>query len=312
MKKKNGNGKAPLIKTAGINLVKYRWQYAMILPGVICLFLFSYMPMVGIQIAFRDYRIGNSIWNARWVGLANFRFFQDPEFWRVLRNTLVLSISRFVLGFPAPIVLALLINEIKSTKFKRIVQSITYLPHFISWVVVAYILDAFLAPNSGLLNQMIMKLGGESVFFMGRTDLFAPIVVISNIWKSIGWGTIVYLAAITGIDTEMYEAAIIDGAGRFRQVMSITVPMLVPTVVIMLILALPSLLNSGMDQIYPLQNNANLPVSNVLDIYILNNGLQQGRYSMSSAVGLVNSLVALLLIVIANNAANKLSGDGLW
>lgn len=294
------------------DLFKFRWQYAMILPGLICLFLFSYMPMVGVQIAFRNFRIGNSIWTAKWVGLTNFRFFLDPEFWRVLRNTLVISVSRFAFSFPAPIILALLINEIRSVFFKRIVQSITYLPHFISWIVVAYIIDAFLAPNTGLVNQVFLRFGRQSVFFMGRTDLFVPIIVISNIWKTVGWGTIVYLAAITSIDTEMYEAATIDGAGRLAQVWHITIPMIVPTVILMLILSMPGLLNAGMDQIYPLQNNVNLPVSNVLDIYILNNGLRQGRYSMSTAVGLVNSLVALLLIVAANKTANKVSGDGLW
>lgn len=292
--------------------MKYRWQYAMLLPGIIALFLFSYIPMVGVQIAFRNFRIGNSIWNAKWVGLTNFRFFMDPEFWRVLKNTLVISVSRFIFSFPAPIILALLINEIHSVTFKRIVQSITYLPHFISWVVVAYLIDALLAPNTGLVNQVILALGGQSVFFMGRTDLFVPIVVISSIWKGIGWGTIVYLAAITSIEAEMYEAATIDGAGRFAQVWHITVPSIMPTVVLMLILAMPGLLSAGMDQIYPLQNNVNLPVSNVLDIYIVNNGIRQGRYSMSSAVGLVNSLVAWMLIVGSNKLANKLSGSGLW
>jgi putative aldouronate transport system permease protein len=225
---------------------------------------------------------------------------------------LVISVSRFIFSFPAPIILALLINEIHSVVFKRIVQSITYLPHFISWIVVAYIIDAVLAPNTGLVNQLLMSFGGQSVFFMGRTDLFVPIVIISSIWKNIGWGTIIYLAAITSIDSEIYEAATIDGAGRFAQVWHITIPSIIPTVVLMLILAMPGLLNAGMDQIYPLQNNVNLPVSNVLDIYILNNGIQQGRYSMSSAVGLVNSLVALMLIVTSNKLANKLSGSGLW
>ena len=217
-------------------IIKYRWQYALILPGIICLFIFSYMPMIGVQIAFRNFRIGNSIWTARWVGLENFRFFLDPEFWRVLRNTLVISISRFIFGFPAPIILALLINEIHRTAFKRLIQSISYLPHFISWIVIAYLLDAILAPNSGLLNQLIIKFGGQSIFFMGRIDLFVPIVIISSIWKNIGWGTIIYLAAISSIETEMYEAAIIDGAGRFKQVWYITIPSIISTVVLMLIL----------------------------------------------------------------------------
>jgi putative aldouronate transport system permease protein len=270
------------------------------------------MPMAGIQIAFKNYRIGNSIWTAKWAGFTNFRFFLDPEFWRVLKNTLIISVSRFVFSFPTPIVLALLINEIRNVFFKRFVQSITYLPHFISWIVVAYLIDAILVPNTGLLNQVFMFFGRESVFFMGRTDLFVPIIVISNVWKTIGWGTIVYLAAITSIDTQMYEAAIIDGANRFAQILHITIPCIIPTVILMLILAMPGLLNAGMDQIYPLQNAANLPVSNVLDIYILNNGIQQGRYSMSTAVGLVNSLVALILITTSNEIANKVSGDGLW
>jgi putative aldouronate transport system permease protein len=268
--------------------------------------------MAGLQIAFKNFRIGNSIWTASWAGFANFRFLGDPEFWRVLKNTLVISVSRFVFSFPAPVILALLINEIHSVTFKRIVQSVTYLPHFISWIVVAYIIDALLAPNTGLVNQLIMLFGKESIFFMGRTDLFVPIIVISNVWKNIGWGTIVYLAAITSIDTQMYEAATIDGANRFAQVWHITVPCIIPTVVLMLILAMPGLLNAGMDQIYPLQNSVNLPVSDVLDIYILNNGLKQGRYSMASAVGLVNSLVALTLIIAANKTASKISGEGLW
>lgn len=292
---------------------KYRWQYAMIATGMICLILFSYMPMLGIQIAFRDFKVGrSSIWNAEWVGLKNFRFLQDPEFWRVVKNTLTLTISKFVFSFPAPIILALLINEINNLRFKRIVQSITYIPHFISWVVVAYMLDSFLSPYSGLLNQLIQKLGGTAVFFMGDTKWFVPIFIIASVWKEVGWGTIVYLAAITSIDQEMYEAARLDGAGRWGQMKYITLPCIMPTISLLLILAIPGLLSAGVDAVYPLTNNANREVSTVIDVYVLNNGLQRGQYSFSTAVGLVSSVFSLLLVLIANKGSEKLTGEGLW
>ena len=226
---------------------------SMIVPGMVLLCVFSYIPMWGVLMAFQKYDIRRGFWGSPWVGLDNFReFIFSRNFRMVMYNTLGISGLRLLFCFPAPIILALLINEIRCVFFKRIIQSITYLPHFISWVVGAYLVDAILAPNTGLLNQLFLSFGGEPVFFMGRTDLFVPVVVITNIWKTIGWGTIVYLAAITRIDTEMYEAATIDGANRFAQVWYITVPSIIPTVVLMLILAMPGLLNAGMDQIYPL------------------------------------------------------------
>lgn len=292
---------------------KFRWQYGMIAIGIISLILFSYMPMLGIQIAFKDFKVGRStIWNAEWVGLENFRFLKDSEFWKVVKNTLTLTISKFIFSFPAPIVLALLINEIKNTRFKKIVQSITYIPHFISWVVIAYMLDSFLSPYTGILNELIVKLGGEPVFFMGDTRWFVPIVVIASVWKEVGWGTIVYLAAITSIEQEMYEAAKLDGAGRWNQMRYITLPCIIPTISMLLILALPGVLNAGIDAIYPLTNNANLEVSTVIDVYVLNNGLQRGKYSFSTAVGLVSSVISLLLVLVANKCSEKLTGEGLW
>jgi putative aldouronate transport system permease protein len=294
------------------NIKKYKYQYIMIMFGVICLILFSYIPMIGLQIAFRDFRPGNTIWNAKWVGLDNFWFLQDSEFWRVVKNTLVLTISRFAVTFPAPIILALLINEVKSLWFKKVVQSITYIPHFISWVVVAYMLDSFLSPYGGVINRIINLFGGKSIFFMGETSFFVPMVVIASVWKEVGWGTIIYLAAIAGINPEMYEAAKLDGAGKWNQLRHITLPSIRPTIVLLLILSLPGIINAGVDAIYPLMNNANLGVSTVLDTYVLINGLQQGHYSLATAVGMISSVISLILIIAANKIANVISGEGLW
>ncbi len=294
------------------NVKKYRYQYIMIMIGVFCLILFNYIPMIGLQIAFRDFKPGNTIWNAKWVGLDNFWFLKDSEFWRVVKNTLVLTVSKFAVTFPAPIILALLINEVRNLRFKKVVQSITYIPHFISWVVVAYILDSFLSPYGGLINRLINLFGGKPIFFMGDTHFFVPLVVIASVWKEIGWGTIIYLAAITGISPEMYEAAKLDGAGKLNQLKYITLPSIRPTIVLLLILSLPGILNAGVDAIYPLMNNANLEVSNVLDIYVLMNGLQQGKYSLATAVGMISSVLGFILIVIANKTANAINGEGLW
>ncbi len=294
------------------NIKKFKWHYIMILCGIACLIFFSYIPMTGLQIAFRNFKPGNTVWNAKWVGLKNFWFLQDLEFWRIVKNTFVLTGARFLISFPAPIVLALLINEVKNTYFKRIVQSITYIPHFISWIVIAYILDSFLSPYGGIINQLIEKFGGTSVFFMGSNSWFVPIVTISSVWKDVGWGTIIYLAAITSIDPELYEAAMLDGAGRWAKMKHITFPSIRPTIVLLLILSMPNLINAGIDSIYPLMNNANLEVSTVLDTYVLINGLQLGKYSLATAIGMISSIVSLLLILLTNKIANKVSGEGLW
>ncbi|MDQ0876528.1 putative aldouronate transport system permease protein [Paenibacillus sp. V4I3] len=293
-------------------IYKHRWQYLMILPGVVLLFLFSYIPMAGIQVAFRDFQIGTSIWNSPWVGLDNFSFIQDPQFLIVVRNTLYISVLKFIFGFPAPILLALMINEVTHSVFKRFVQSVSYLPHFFSWIVVAYILQSFLALDSGLVNQFVGKVGGEPIFFLGSTEWFRPIVVASGLWKETGWNTILYLAAITTIDPQQYEAAKVEGAGKLAQIRHITFPGILPTISIVLILSIPSLITVGMDQIYPLMNSANQQVSDVLDTYILRSGLQQGYFGMATAIGLLSSLISLLLVVSTNKISRQINGEGLW
>ncbi|OMF28167.1 sugar ABC transporter permease [Paenibacillus sp. FSL H8-0259] len=291
---------------------KYRWQYLMILPGVVLLFVFNYIPMAGIQVAFRDFRIGGSIWNSPWVGFSNFEFLQDPQFLTIVENTLFISVLKFIFGFPAPIILALLINEIRSSRFKRFVQSVSYLPHFFSWIVVAYILHSFLSLDDGLINQFITWTGGEPIFFLGSDDWFRPMVIVSGLWKETGWNTILFLAAITTIDPQLYEAAKVEGAGRLAQIRHITLPGMIPTITIILILSIPGLITIGMDQIYPLMNSANMGVADVLDTYVLRSGLQQGYFGMATAVGLLSSVISLLLVVSSNQFSRKINGEGLW
>lgn len=293
-------------------LYKHRWQYLMILPGVLLLLLFNYIPMAGIQVAFRDFQIGLSIWSSPWIGLDNFGFLQDPHFLLVVRNTLTISVLKFFTGFPAPILLALLINEVSHPLFKRFVQSVSYLPHFFSWIVVAYILQSLLTLDGGLVNQMVTKTGGEPIFFLGSTEWFRPIVIASSLWKETGWNTILYLAAITTIDPQLYEAAKVEGAGKLAQIRHITIPGILPTISIVLILSIPSLITVGMDQIYPLMNPANMAVSDVLDTYVLRSGLQQGYFGMATAIGLLSSVLSLILVISTNHLSRKINGEGLW
>ncbi|NIK70381.1 MULTISPECIES: ABC transporter permease subunit [unclassified Paenibacillus] len=293
-------------------ILKYKWQYLMIMPAVVLLLLFSYVPMAGIQVAFKDFHIGYTIWNSPWTGFENFAFLQDSQFWLVVKNTVYIALLKFVFGFPAPIILALMINEVSRGGFKRFVQSVSYLPHFFSWIVVAYILQSLLTLDNGLVNQLIVSLGGDPVFFLGSTEWFRPMIVASGLWKEVGWNTILYLAAITSIDPQLYEAAKVEGAGRLAQIRHITFPGILPTISIVLILSMPSLIAVGMDQIYPLMNPANQPVADVLDTYILRSGLQQGYFGSATAVGLLSSVISLLLVLSTNQISRRINGEGLW
>ncbi|MBB6735567.1 ABC transporter permease [Cohnella zeiphila] len=293
-------------------MYKYRWQYVMILPALVLLFLFNYIPMAGIQIAFKNFAIGSSIWGSNWVGMSNFSFFHDLQFWKVVQNTLYISVLKFIFGFPLPILLAIMINEVTNPAFKRFVQSVSYLPHFFSWIVVAYILQSFLSLDGGLVNDFVRKLGGEPIFFLGSTEWFRPMIVSSGLWKEVGWNTILYLAAITTIDPQLYEAAKVEGAGKIARIRYITLPGILPTISIVLILSIPSLISVGMDQIYPMMNSANQEVADVLDTYVLRNGLQQGYFGMATAVGLVSSVISLFLVLTTNSISKKINGEGLW
>jgi putative aldouronate transport system permease protein len=290
----------------------YGWLYVFILPGIVLLFLFSYVPMLGVQIAFKDFVIWKGMWSSPWAGLKYFYFLGDSIFWQSFVNTIAITGLRFFFGFPAPILLALMLNEVRSNSYKRVIQSLSYLPHFISWIVVSYILYTFLQMDTGPLNMLMQSLGFDQVNFMGTPKYFRPIVIISAIWKEIGWGTIIYLAALSAIDPQLYEAAMLDGAGRFRRIFSINIPGIAPTISILLILSLPGLLTAGYDQIYPLVNPTNLGVSNVLDVYLIRLGLTQAQYSVATAIGLVLAVVNISIVLGSNWFAKRIGQTGFW
>jgi len=269
--------------------------------------------MVGIVIAFMDYDIIGPFWSNSWVGFANFTdFFTDNYFWQVMKNTFGISFLKLIINFPAPIIFAILLNEITAIKFKRVVQTISYLPHFISWVILGGIMMVWFS-DTGFITNVLSATGisQERIDFLADPKYFWAVAVISDLWKEIGWGAIIYLAAISGIDQEMYEAAKVDGAGKLRRIWSITLPCLKPTIAILFILASCNLMNSNFDQIFVLKNQLNLDASNVIDIYIYQMGLQSSRFSFATAIGLFKSLVNLALLLSANYISKKLTETSL-
>ncbi|TYP76727.1 ABC transporter permease [Paenibacillus methanolicus] len=304
--------------SAAVRWPRFKSQFAlqsMVWPGILFLVLFSYMPMYGILIAFQDYDLFQGVMNSPWVGFKHFQeFVNDPNFLNVLRNTLAMNLLALIFGFPAPIVFALFLNELNNRRFKRIVQTISYLPHFVSWVIFGGLVLTVLSPSNGILNLLLTSLHiiDEPINFIAKPHLFWIIMVLAEILKGIGWGAIIYIAAIAGVDQEMYDAAKIDGAGRFARMWYVTLPAIMGTVVIMLIFAISSILNTGFEQIMVLQNPLNLDVSETIDTYVYKVGLQQMRYSYSTAVGLAKSVVALILLFAANYVSRKVTDNSLF
>lgn len=291
-----------------------RYLQVMALLGVVWMIIFNYIPMYGIIIAFKRYNIVKPISKAPWVGFQYFKeFLTDPEFYNVIKNTLGISALKLLIGFPLPIIFALLLNELTSIKFKKAVQTISYLPHFLSWVVLGGILTTWLS-DVGIINEILVKLNivKEPVNFLAEPKYFWGIVVLSDIWKELGWSAIIYLAAIAGVDPEMYEAATIDGAGRLQRIWYITLPSIKSTITILFILAVSGILNSNFDQILVLRNSLNASASDVIDIYVYRMGLQLGRYSYATAVGLVKSIIAFLLLLSTNFVSKKLNDTSLF
>ncbi|MHA0857888.1 ABC transporter permease [Paenibacillus sp. CMAA1364] len=287
----------------------------MVLPALALIILFSYVPMYGVLIAFQDYKIGNSFIGNPWVGFKHFAyFFNSPDFALVMKNTIVISLLKFGIGFPAPIILALMLNEVRKARFKRIVQTITYLPHFMSWVILGGLVGSLLATDNGSVNMLLEKLNliDEPVNFLSMPEYFRTILVSTNVWKEIGFGSIVYLAAIAGVDPSSYEAASIDGASRFKQIYLITIPSIMPVVSIFMILAIGNLLSAGFEDILVLAPNPALrDVSDVIDTYVIRVGINNYRYSYATAVGLFKAVISVGLLTIANYVARK-SGNSLW
>jgi len=287
----------------------------MVIPALILIFIFSYIPMYGILIAFQDYKIGHSFTSSSWVGLKHFDyFFHSPEFGRVMRNTIVISLLKFIIGFPAPIFLALILNEVRKMAFKRVVQTITYLPHFMSWVILGGLVTTLLAVDGGSINMLLEKLDliDKPITFLSLPKYFWGILVTTNVWKEIGFGSIVYLAAIAGVDPHTYEAASIDGASRFKQIYMITLPSIMPVVSIFMILAIGNLLSAGFEDILILASDPALrDVSDVLDTYVVRVGIDNYRYSYATAVGVFKAVVSVGLLTMANLVARR-SGNSLW
>lgn len=292
---------------------KHKELFLLLLPVIAYFVVFHYVPMYGVLIAFEDFLPRSGILGSEWVGLQNFqKMFSGLYFWPVFRNTLIISFLKLIVGFPMPIILALLLNEVSCGWFKKSVQTITYLPHFIGWVVLAGIVQQVLSPSTGVLNYVITALGGEPIFFMGSTKWFRPVVVLSSIWRNCGWDSIIYLAATSGIDPTMYEAANLDGATRFQKIWYVTLPGLIPTITIMLIFALGGVMNDDFDQLYNMLNAKVLSVGDVIGTYTYRVGLQQMNYSYATSVGLFKNVIALLLVSLSNLFSKKISGSSLW
>ncbi len=291
---------------------KYRMLYLMFLPTVIYYLIFAYKPMYGALIAFKDFEPSLGFMESPWVGFKHFiKFFDSYYFWRLIKNTFTISGFSILFGFPAPIILALLMNEIRSSAFKRTVQTITYLPHFISMIVICGMIKIFTG-DAGIITDIVVMFGGERTSLLNRAEFFVPIYVISGIWQNVGWGTIVYLAALTGVDQELYEAAAIDGAGRLRQTISITLPGIAPTVITMLILRLGSVLSVGYEKIILLYNPSTYITADVISSYNYRAGLLESQWSYSTAVGLFNSAINLAFLILTNKISKSVSETSLW
>lgn len=294
--------------------IKRHWQfYVLTLLPLILLVTFKYVPMYGAILAFKDYNVMKGITGSPWAGWKHFQyFFEGPYFWLIIKNTLGISIYSLLVGFPIPILLALALNEVGSGFFKRFVQLITYAPHFISLVIVVSMMSLLLGPQVGLVNTMLSSLGFEKINFMGESAYFKSLVVWSDIWQNAGYGAIIYLAALAGIDPTLYEAAKVDGASRWKKIIHIDIPGILPTVIILLILSVGNIMSVGFEKIYLLQNTMNADSSEIIATYVYKAGLLNGNISYATAVGLFNSVVNLIMLVSVNALAKRITKNSLW
>ncbi|RXZ79525.1 sugar ABC transporter permease [Paenibacillaceae bacterium] len=283
------------------------------LPTLLYYIMFKYVPMFGIVVSFKDYNLFKGVWQSDWVGLKYYKlFFQSPDFLKLLRNTFLLGFYKLIFSFPAPILLALLLNEVRQMAFKRFVQTVSYLPHFISNVVVVGMLALFLSPSSGIVNNVIELLGFDAVNFMAREEMFRSIYVLSEIWQHVGWETIIYLAALTAVDPQLYEAAKIDGAGRLKQIINVTLPGIRPAIIIVLILNVGSVLEIGFEKVFLMMNPAVNATADILSTFVYRTGLGQGNFSYATAIDLFSSLINLVFILTANWISRRMSETSLW
>ena len=294
------------------DVIRDKWLYLLLLPGIVFLIIFRYIPIFGNVIAFMDYNPYDASQNV-WVGLKHFQdLLTRPQFLQVFGNTLYISILKMVCGFPIPIILALMMNEMKNLKFKKVAQTLLYLPNFISWVVLAGLIMNMLDPDTGLVTSIINSISGEKIQVLTDTRYFVPMLIITDIYKGAGWGTIIYFAALSGVDPQLYEAAEIDGARKWKQLLHITLPSITPTIVVMLILSCNNIVNAGFDQIFMLYTATVYSVADIIDTYVYRIGIQRADYSFSTAAGLFKSVIALVMILIVNTVARKTGNEGIW
>lgn len=287
--------------------------YLMFLPVFLYYLVFRYAPMIWTLIAFKDYNPFLGFFESEFVGLRNFKqFLSSIYFWRVMRNTVVISMFDIMFTFTAPIIFALLLNEVKNKHFKKVVQTITYIPHFISVVIIVSMFMQFLAPDTGLINQIIKSLGGESIYFLTDSNYFWALFTSLNVWQTVGWSSIIYLATLTSIDSELYEAAVVDGAGRWKQTLYITLPLLTPTIVILLIIKVGQVLNVSYETIILLYNSQLYETADVISTFVYRTGIREGNYSYATAIGLFQALLSIALVFATNKLAKKLDQGSLW
>jgi len=295
---------------------KNRLYYLLIIPGILFFILFKYVPMYGIIIAFKEVMPFDGIKEmlaAPWVGLKHFEtFFNSYYFPQLMRNTIVISGLKLLIGFPAPVIFAILLNEVRHTMFKRTIQTISYMPHFISMVVLAGLIVTLLTTDGGLVNNLIVKLGGSPIYFLGDNKYFRGVLILSSVWKDLGWNAIIYLAAITSVDPQLFEAARVDGAGKFRQIWNITLPSISNIVVIMLILSIGNILEAGFEQVLLLYSQPVYETGDIIDTFVYRRGIQQMDYSFATAVGFFKSAIAFVLVIAANTIAKKFGKESIW
>lgn len=294
-------------------MYRSRYLYLLILPAILYFFIFHYVPMYGLLIAFKDFNAFKGIWNSPWVGLKHFKTFFESQFaYRLIRNTLLINLYDLAVGFPIPIILALFINELYNEKFKKTVQTTVYMPYFISTVVISGMLVSFLSPSSGMINQIRQMFGGEPIHFLAEPSWFRSVYVWSGVWQGAGWGSIIYLAALAGIDMELYEAATVDGANKWHKMIYITIPGILPTIIIMLILRVGSMLNVGFEKIMLLYNPLTYETADVISTYVYRKGILDANYSYTAAIGLFNSIINFILLISINKLSRRVSETSLW
>lgn len=294
--------------------IKRNYQlYLFLLPIILVYLVFKYYPMYGVQIAFKDFSPSQGVWGSEWVGFKHFiDFFDSYNFWTIITNTLSLSFLSLLFGFPAPIIIAIMLNQMLGKRYKKFIQTVIYAPHFISTVVLVGMLSVFLSPNSGIVNHIIALFGGDPILFMADEGWFRPLYILSGIWQETGFSTIIYLAALAGVNPELHEAAIMDGASKWKRVWYVDIPGILPTIVILLILALGNIMSIGFEKAFLMQNDLNYAASNIIPTYVYELGIQKAQYSFSTAVGLFNSVINIILIVTVNRIARKLTETSLW